>query len=127
MNLIDLYPAIDIRSGRVVRLKQGDYDKETVYGEDPVEVACRFADEGARWIHIVDLDAARSGNPVNRAVISQIASALWGKVKVQTGGGVRTVDDARTLAEAGISRVVMGSAAVSKPELVDEAAKIVDG
>jgi phosphoribosylformimino-5-aminoimidazole carboxamide ribotide isomerase len=126
MNLIDLYPAIDIRSGRVVRLKQGDYDKETVYGEDPVEVACRFADEGARWIHIVDLDAARSGDPVNRAVISQIASALWGKVKVQTGGGVRTVDDARTLAEAGISRVVMGSAAVSKPELVDEAAKIVD-
>ena len=126
MNLIDLYPAIDIRSGRVVRLKQGDYDKETVYGEDPVEVACRFADEGARWIHIVDLDAALSGDPVNRAVISRIASALWGKVKVQTGGGVRTVDDARTLAEAGISRVVMGSAAVSKPELVDEAAKIVD-
>ena len=126
MNDVDLYPAIDIRSGRVVRLTQGDYDKETVYGEDPLEVACRFADEGARWIHIVDLDAALSGDPVNRTVISRIATALWGKVKVQTGGGVRTVDDARTLAEAGISRVVMGSAAVAKPELVDEAAKIVD-
>ena len=126
MNDVDLYPAIDIRSGRVVRLTQGDYDKETVYGEDPLEVAHRFADEGARWIHIVDLDAALSGDPVNRNVISRIATALWGKVKVQTGGGVRTVDDARTLAEAGISRVVMGSAAVSKPELVEEAAKIVD-
>jgi phosphoribosylformimino-5-aminoimidazole carboxamide ribotide isomerase len=126
MTPVDIYPAIDIRSGRVVRLTQGDYDQETVYGDDPVEVARRFADEGARWIHIVDLDAARSGDPVNRTVISRIASELTDRAKVQTGGGVRTVEDARTLAEAGISRVVMGSAAVSNPELVEEAAKVVD-
>lgn len=126
MTHIDLYPAIDIRSGRVVRLAQGDYDQETVYGDDPMEVARRFADEGAHWIHIVDLDAARSGEPVNRTVISRIASELSGRAKIQTGGGVRTLDDARTLADAGISRVVMGSAAVSDPELVEGAARIVD-
>ncbi|MFM8858245.1 MAG: 1-(5-phosphoribosyl)-5-[(5-phosphoribosylamino)methylideneamino]imidazole-4-carboxamide isomerase [Actinomycetota bacterium] len=126
MKHVDLYPAIDILSGRVVRLTQGDYSQETVYGDDPVDVARRFADEGARWIHIVDLDAARSGDPVNRTVISRIAAELSDRAKVQTGGGVRTVDDARTLAESGISRVVMGSAAVSNPELVEEAARIVD-
>lgn len=125
MSVIDLYPAIDIRSGRVVRLVQGDYDRETVYGDDPVEVARTFADEGARWIHIVDLDAARSGDPVNRSLIAQIASAVDGRAFVQTGGGVRSVDDARALAEAGIRRVVMGSAAVSRPALVDEVAAFV--
>lgn len=126
MSDVDLYPAIDIRSGRVVRLTQGDYDQETVYGDDPVEVARRFTDEGARWVHIVDLDAARSGDPVNRTVISEIASALSDRARVQTGGGVRSIDDARALSDAGISRVVMGSAAVSNPELVEEAARIVD-
>ena len=122
MSTIDLYPAIDIRSGRVVRLVQGDYDRETVYGDDPLEVARKFADEGARWIHIVDLDAARSGDPVNRGLIARIASAVEGRASVQTGGGVRSVEDARVLSEAGIRRVVMGSAAVSRPALVDEVA-----
>jgi len=126
MKDLELYPAIDIRSGRVVRLTQGDYDQETVYGDDPLEVARRFADEGAHWVHIVDLDAARSGDPVNRTVISRIATELSDRVRVQTGGGVRTVDDARALLESGISRVVMGSAAVSDPELVERAAGLVD-
>jgi len=122
MSTVDLYPAIDIRSGRVVRLLQGDYDSETIYGDDPVDVATGFVDAGAQWIHIVDLDAARSGDPVNRPVIARIAAVLAGRAHVQTGGGVRTVDDARALADAGIRRVVMGSAAVSDPHLVEEVA-----
>lgn len=122
MTAVDLYPAIDIRAGRVVRLQQGDYGNETVYGDDPVDVAETFANAGAQWIHIVDLDAARSGDPVNRPVIARIASALSGRARVQTGGGVRTVDAARSLADAGISRVVMGSAAVANPHLVDDVA-----
>lgn len=120
MSHVDLYPAIDIRSGHVVRLLQGDYGQETVYGDDPVEVALRFAEEGAQWIHIVDLDAARSGDPTNRPVIARVASALSGRAKVQTGGGVRTVEDAQALADAGIARVVMGSAAVAHPPIVEQ-------
>ncbi len=71
--ICDLYPAIDLRGGRVVRLRQGDYDAETVYGDDPVAVAAAFADAGAPWVHVVDLDAARSGDPVNRRVVERIA------------------------------------------------------
>lgn len=120
-----LYPAIDIRDGRVVRLRQGDYAVETVYGDDPVAVAVGFADAGAVWVHVVDLDAARSGAAVNRPVVAAIAGALEGQARVQTGGGVRRLDDARALADAGVARVVMGSAAVAQPELVDQAAEIV--
>lgn len=126
MSSVDLYPAIDIRSGKVVRLVQGDYGRETVYGDDPVEVARVFADAGARWIHIVDLDAARSGDPVNRPAIARVAAALSGRAHVQTGGGIRTVDDARALADAGIRRVVMGSAAVADPRIVDRVAEFVE-
>jgi phosphoribosylformimino-5-aminoimidazole carboxamide ribotide isomerase len=125
MSAVELFPAIDIRSGRVVRLLQGDYAMETVYGDDPVDVATNFADAGAQWIHIVDLDAARSGDPVNRPVIARIAAALSGRARVQTGGGVRTVEDARALADAGIRRVVMGSAAVSNPRLVEDVAAFI--
>lgn len=119
----ELYPAIDVRGGKVVRLTQGDYDRETTYGDDPVAVATSFAQAGARWIHVVDLDAARSGDPVNRPVVAAIAAAVAGRARVQTGGGVRTVDDARALAQAGVARVVMGSAAVAKPDLVAQAAQ----
>ena len=123
--MIDLYPAIDLLGGRVVRLRQGDYADETVYGDDPVAVARDFAASGARWIHVVDLDAARSGDAVNRPVVAAIAAALAGVAKVQTGGGVRSVDDARELADAGVARVVMGSAAVSNPALVEAASDLV--
>jgi phosphoribosylformimino-5-aminoimidazole carboxamide ribotide isomerase len=123
--VIDLYPAIDLRDGKVVRLLQGDYDQQTTYGDDPVAVAVSFADAGARWIHVVDLDAARSGSPVNRPVVAAIAAALAGRASVQTGGGVRTVGDAQSLADAGVARVVMGSAAVKDPSLVAAAAKVV--
>jgi phosphoribosylformimino-5-aminoimidazole carboxamide ribotide isomerase len=113
---LDLYPAIDLRGGRCVRLYQGDFGRETVYGHDPVDQARRFADEGAAWIHVVDLDAARTGDPVNRAVVAAIAAAV--DVPVQTGGGVRDFDAARVMAESGVARVVVGTAAVEDPDLV---------
>jgi phosphoribosylformimino-5-aminoimidazole carboxamide ribotide isomerase len=119
---VQLYPAIDLRDGRVVRLLQGDYAQQTTYGDDPVAVATSFAQQGAHWIHVVDLDAARSGSPVNRSVVAAIAHAVHDVAQVQTGGGVRTVDDARALADLGVARVVMGSAAVRSPELVRQAA-----
>jgi phosphoribosylformimino-5-aminoimidazole carboxamide ribotide isomerase len=117
---IDLYPAIDLLGGRVVRLRTGDYADQTVYGDDPVAVARQFAAAGARWIHVVDLDAAKTGDPVNRPVVGAIALAVADSSKVQTGGGVRTVEDALELAAAGVARVVMGSAAVREPSLVAE-------
>ena len=123
--MIDLYPAIDLLGGRVVRLRQGDYDDETVYGNDPVAMARSFAEAGSPWIHVVDLDAAKSGDPINRPVVAAIAAAVAGVTKVQTGGGVRSVDDARELADAGVARVVMGSAAVREPALVGEASEVV--
>jgi phosphoribosylformimino-5-aminoimidazole carboxamide ribotide isomerase len=121
---IELYPAIDLRGGRVVRLRKGDYASETVYGDDPVAVATSFADAGAPWVHVVDLDAARSGDPVNRSIVADIAAALSGRARLQTGGGVRSVDDAEALAAAGVTRVVMGSAALRDPGLVDSAAEV---
>jgi len=119
-----LYPSIDLRGGHVVRLRQGDYAAETIYGDDGVAVATSFAEQGATWIHVVDLDAARTGEGTNRAVVAAIASALGGRAAVQTGGGVRSVDDAKALADAGVTRVVMGSAAVREPALVDEVAGV---
>ena len=123
--MIDLYPAIDLLGGRVVRLRQGDYADETVYGDDPVAVAAGFAASGATWIHVVDLDAARSGDPVNRSVVAAIAAAVADTARVQTGGGVRTNADAQQLATAGVSRVVMGSAAVRDPDLVKQVSEII--
>ncbi len=123
--MIDLYPAIDLRDGKVVRLRQGDFDDQTTYGVDPVAIAESFAAAGVRWIHVVDLDAARSGSPVNRPVVAAIARAVAGRAQVQTGGGVRTVADAQSLADAGVARVVMGSAAVARPRLVAEASTVV--
>lgn len=125
MTVAELYPAIDLRDGAVVRLLQGDYDRQTTYGDDPVAVALSFVEQGATWIHVVDLDAARSGSPRNRSVVAAIAEAVTGRARVQTGGGVRTVDDARALADAGVARVVMGSAAVRSPELVADASAFV--
>ena len=122
---MDLYPAIDLRAGRVVRLEQGDFAREQVYGDQPLEVAQQFVDAGARWLHIVDLDAAK-GDGNNREVVREISRALGAHVRVQTGGGVRSVDDAQELVDAGVSRVVMGSAAVREPQLVDAVARIVD-
>jgi phosphoribosylformimino-5-aminoimidazole carboxamide ribotide isomerase len=101
-----------------VRLLRGDFAAETVYDADPVAVARGFESEGARWIHVVDLDAARTGEPANLATVAAIASAV--SCSVQTGGGVRSVDAAAALLDAGVARVVIGTAAVEHPELVDE-------
>jgi phosphoribosylformimino-5-aminoimidazole carboxamide ribotide isomerase len=114
-----LFPAIDLRGGRVVRLRQGDFADETVYGDEPVAVAVGFAEEGAAWIHVVDLDAARTGQPVNRPIIGAIGRVLARRgTHVQAGGGVRNEAAASALWEAGVTRVVIGTAAVEDPDLV---------
>jgi phosphoribosylformimino-5-aminoimidazole carboxamide ribotide isomerase len=111
-----LYPAIDLRNGRCVRLYQGDYEQETVYGDDPVAQAKAFEAEGAEVVHVVDLDAARTGEPTNRRVIGAICEAIG--VPIQVGGGVRTIEAAEALFEAGVDRVVIGTAALENPQLV---------
>ena len=113
---LDLYPAIDLRDGRCVRLYQGDYGRETVYGDDPVAQARAFAAAGAPWIHVVDLDAARTGDPRNRELVAAIAAAV--DVPVQTGGGVRDDDAADALLSNGVRRVVVGTAALDAPDWV---------
>jgi phosphoribosylformimino-5-aminoimidazole carboxamide ribotide isomerase len=116
---VDLYPAIDLRAGRCVRLVEGDFDLETTYGDDPAAVAAAFVAAGARWIHVVDLDAARTGNPLNRPALAAIVEVAGrAAVRVQAGGGVRTLDDAAALLEAGVTRVVVGTAAIEDPGLV---------
>jgi phosphoribosylformimino-5-aminoimidazole carboxamide ribotide isomerase len=115
---MDLYPAIDIRDGGAVRLTQGDFDRQSDYG-DPLALAARFVASGARWLHVVDLDAARSGTPVNRAKVLAIARAAG--VPVETGGGVRTLADVAELLGGGVSRVVLGTAALEDPGLVRRA------
>lgn len=117
---MDLFPSIDLRGGRVVRLLQGDYARETTYGDDPVEVARRFADAGAPWVHVVDLDAARTGDPQNREAVAAIAAAV--DVPVQAGGGVRSEEAADALLERGVARVVVGTAALEDPGLVSRLA-----
>jgi phosphoribosylformimino-5-aminoimidazole carboxamide ribotide isomerase len=113
-----LYPAIDVRAGRAVRLHQGDFDAETIYDDNPVAVARAFATAGAEWIHVVDLDAARTGEPANLAVIENIAEAV--SCPIQVGGGIRSAAAARVILLAGAARVVVGTAAVEDPGLVDD-------
>jgi phosphoribosylformimino-5-aminoimidazole carboxamide ribotide isomerase len=116
---MDLYPAVDVLDGRCVRLVQGDFERRTVYG-DPVEAAVELARAGAPWLHVVDLDAAKTGQPVNRRVVTDIAAAV--DVPVQSGGGVRDDSRARDLLEAGVARVVLGTAAIEDPDLVERLA-----
>jgi len=106
-------PAVDIRDGRAVRLRYGDFEDETVYGADPVRTALYWVDKGARWLHVVDLDAARTGKPANRGLVHQILRLA--PVPVQVGGGVRTEGDALELLEAGARRVVLGTVALEDP------------
>ena len=112
------FPAIDIKGGKVVRLTQGDYEQVTEYAEDPVAQAEGFAAARTRWIHVVDLDAAKAGAPVNRDLIEKMA-AIPG-VKIQIGGGIRNVTMAKTYLDAGVSRVVVGTKAVQDPGFLAE-------
>ena len=110
--MMELLAAIDLRGGAAVRLVQGDFDREQGYG-DPLALARRFADAGARWLHVVDLDAARSGRPVHRDTVVGIARQTG--VPVQTGGGIRSEQDVAELLDAGVARVVLGTAALEDP------------
>jgi phosphoribosylformimino-5-aminoimidazole carboxamide ribotide isomerase len=114
---VDLYPAIDIRHGRVVRLSQGEATRQTVYGDDPVAVADHFAEQGAEWIHVVDLDRA-FGDGENLALVRRIVARAGWRVKVQLGGGLRSPEQVRAGLEQGVSRVVVGTAAALDPGLV---------
>lgn len=114
-----LYPAIDIRGGQAVRLLEGDYARETVYDADPAEAARRWAGEGAGFLHVVDLDAAKAGEPRNLDAVARIAAAV--ECPVQVGGGVRNAAAAEAVLEAGAARVVIGTAALRDPEFLDAA------
>jgi len=109
---MDLYPAIDIRDGEAVRLTQGDFARQSQYG-DPLALALRFAAAGAPWLHVVDLDAARTGQPVNRPTVLAITAAV--SIPVEASGGVRSEDDVDELVSGGVSRVVLGTVAVDDP------------
>ncbi|CAA9330769.1 MAG: Phosphoribosylformimino-5-aminoimidazole carboxamide ribotide isomerase [uncultured Lysobacter sp.] len=111
-----MYPAIDVRDGRVVRLRQGDYAQETRYPDDPITVATRYAQAGAQWLHLVDLDAARAGGYTLSPLLQRIRAET--PLQVQTGGGVRDERDVDAILAAGAQRVVIGSLAVREPERV---------
>ncbi|SDF35610.1 1-(5-phosphoribosyl)-5-[(5-phosphoribosylamino)methylideneamino]imidazole-4-carboxamide isomerase [Sporolituus thermophilus] len=114
-----VFPAIDIRGGKCVRLTEGRFDAETVFSDNPVEVAERWRREGAEYLHVVDLDGAVAGRPVNLELVIAIAKKV--DIPVQLGGGIRTLDTIDTVLAAGISRVILGSVAVRQPALVKEA------
>jgi phosphoribosylformimino-5-aminoimidazole carboxamide ribotide isomerase len=116
MSSFIIYPAIDIRDGKCVRLVQGDYNQETVYNTNPLEVAQDWESQGGQWIHLVDLDGAKAGYPVNDKLIGQIAKAV--KVPVQVGGGLRTEEDVDRLLSLGVSRVILGTAAIEDRQFV---------
>ena len=113
-----LYPAVDILDGRAVRLRQGDFDEATVYDSSPLDAARSWVEQGAAFLHIVDLDGARSGAPANLADVRQITSEL--NVPVQVGGGLRSVDAVREALDSGVERVVLGTAALRDQEFLDD-------
>jgi phosphoribosylformimino-5-aminoimidazole carboxamide ribotide isomerase len=111
----ELLPAIDLRAGRVVRLTQGDFDRETAYDTDPPAVALRFADAGATWIHVVDLDGAVAGEPVQLQLASEIVAETYGRAKVEVGGGLRTPEAVAGALGTGAARAVIGTKALHDP------------
>ncbi len=119
MKPLTLYPAIDLKDGACVRLRRGEMDQVTVYGDDPGAQAKAWEDAGCSWLHVVDLNGAFSGRPVNQAAIRAILAAV--EIPVQLGGGIRDLLSVRMWLEAGVRRVILGSAAVKHPDLVREA------
>ncbi len=116
-----LYPAIDLKDGQCVRLLRGDMDKATVFGDDPAAQAKLFVEAGAEWLHVVDLNGAFEGEPVNAAAVEAILSAI--DVPMQLGGGIRSVEQCGDWLERGVSRVILGTVAVKAPNIVREACK----
>ena len=116
-----IFPAIDLRGGKCVRLIQGDFDKETVYSDDPQATALKWQAMGAKFLHVVDLDGARAGSPQNISAIKNILDAV--AIPIEVGGGIRTLDDMEKLLALGVRRVILGSVAVENISLVEDAAK----
>ena len=114
-----LYPAIDIRGGRCVRLIEGDFNRETTFESDPSAAARRWVEAGADWLHIVDLDGAVEGRPINGGAITRIRASVG--VSIQLGGGLRQLTDLEAAFDAGVDRVILGTVALRDPELVDSA------
>ena len=117
-----IFPAIDLRGGKCVRLVQGDFDKETVYSDDAGATALKWQNLGAKFLHVVDLDGARAGSPKNLDAIKKILAAI--KIPIEVGGGIRTLEDAEKILSLGVRRVILGSVAVENISLVEEAVKI---
>ena len=116
-----IFPAIDLKGGQVVRLAEGDMDRATVYGDDPARQAALFAEAGAEYLHVVDLDGSFAGSAQNREAVESIVAAFPGRV--QLGGGIRSQEDVEGWLDAGVSRIVMGSAALKDPEFVKDMAR----
>ncbi|WP_270935088.1 1-(5-phosphoribosyl)-5-[(5-phosphoribosylamino)methylideneamino]imidazole-4-carboxamide isomerase [Falsiroseomonas oryzae] len=121
-----LYPAIDLKGGQVVRLRRGEMDQATVYAEDPAAQAASFAAQGFAWVHVVDLDGAFAGRPANAAAVRAILSAVPG-LPVQLGGGIRDIKTAEAWLEAGVARIILGSAAVKDPDFARAACRAFPG
>ncbi|HYH13152.1 MAG TPA: 1-(5-phosphoribosyl)-5-[(5-phosphoribosylamino)methylideneamino] imidazole-4-carboxamide isomerase, partial [Thermomicrobiales bacterium] len=117
--MMTLYPAIDIRGGKAVRLVEGDFSRETTFDSDPVDAARRWVDAGAEWIHVVDLDGARSGTGANREAITRIRNQVT--CQMQVGGGIRSLATIDEILDLGIDRVILGSVAVTDPDIVRDA------
>jgi len=115
MATFEILPAIDLRGGLVVRLRQGDFERQTVYADDPVAAARAFVDAGARWLHVVDLDGARTGRQVHANVVTKIVAAVGERASVEVAGGLRTRSAVAEVLSAGAARVVVGTAALSVP------------
>ena len=120
-----IVPAIDLKGGKCVRLLRGDMNAETVYGDDPIEMGRRWAAEGGQYLHVVDLDGAVSGSPVNHDIISALCQSLT--IPVEVGGGIRTLALARELIERGVDRVILGTVALTHPEVLREACRALPG
>ncbi len=120
-----LYPAIDIKDGKCVRLQKGDFNTTTVYGDDPVEMAKRWEREGADYIHVVDLDGAQKGAGANREIIAKMTEAV--SIPIQLGGGIRTLKDIKEGLSLGVARVILGTVAIENPALVKEAVELYGG
>ena len=121
-----LYPAIDLKGGQVVRLKRGEMDQATIYADDPAAQARRFIEAGFAWVHMVDLDGAFAGKPANAAAVRAIIAAVPG-ARLQLGGGIRTMETAEAWLEAGVSRIILGSAAVKDPDFARAACRAFPG
>ncbi|NCY03413.1 MAG: 1-(5-phosphoribosyl)-5-((5-phosphoribosylamino)methylideneamino)imidazole-4-carboxamide isomerase, partial [Planctomycetia bacterium] len=122
---MELWPAIDLRGGKCVRLLQGDYGRETVFGDDPVAVVRRFVAGGARRLHIVDLDGAKQGAAVQADLVQRMAAAAG--IPCQLGGGIRSLEAARGYLAAGVERLVVGSVAIEQPALLADLARAFPG